>query len=618
MVYYFHMDLSKSDLKAAKKFFQVHHPVWGFVLLLAIIVGLGFGWQQLFADRLLPHLYVGGVGVGRLTREEALNRLTERAKQLEDRGLRYNFKDHQVALGATEGASSNLESAVTLYTFDPDGSLDAAWKIGHQEQWIMRWFDQLRSLFLPREVPFLVDLNIDILTAQLQKEFTSFTVSPKSARFVWRQGKLEVAPSEPGTGFMLEQLIAETEAKLKAGQPVEMPLVLTSLEPLVKEQTLTPLKSLVSPLVASGPVYAELSQPATTGGPQHWYIGNSTLAGFFTAGDNGQVVLDNTAMAEYLARLNKVVEVPVREARFNIENGRVTEFAPSEVGRGIDVAATEQVWQKSLFKSGPRTLLITLRDVAPEVTTANANEFGIRELIGVGKSQFAGSPKNRRHNIALGAERLNGLLLKPGEEFSLLNALGPVDGEHGFLQELVIKEGRTIPEFGGGLCQIGTTTFRMALASGMPILERQNHSYRVVYYEPAGTDATIYFPKPDFRFKNDTGHYVLIQTKIQGDEAIFELWGTKDGRKVEQTKPIVSHIVKPPPGRLIETTDLPVGKKKCTERAHDGATAKFTYNVTYPNGELKTQEFRSYYKPWQEVCLIGVGALSTPAPAAAN
>ena len=76
--------------------------------------------------------------------------------------------------------------------------------------------------------------------------------------------------------------------------------------------------------------------------------------------------------------------------------------------------------------------------------------------------------------------------------------------EEDSLDEALALVSRRGPEFGGGLCQIGTTMFRVTMNAGLPILERQNHSYRVRYYEPpVGMDVTIYEPKPDFRFRND-------------------------------------------------------------------------------------------------------------------
>ena len=236
----------------------------------------------------------------------------------------------------------------------------------------------------------------------------------------------------------------------------------------------------------------------------------------------------------------------------------------------------------------------------------SVNDLGITELLAAGRSDFSGSPANRRHNIAIGSESLNGLLIAPGEEFSLVAALGDIDGETGYKEELVIKGNETIPEFGGGVVPGRHDHVPRDLKCRLPVTERRNHSYRVRYYEPAGTDATIYGPHPDYRFVNDTGNHILIQTRMEGDELVYEFWGTSDGRTVEKTQPVVFNITEPPPTKYIETLDLPPGQIKCTEKAHRGADTAFDYSVTYPDGEVKDETFRSHYRAWQEVCLIAL------------
>ena len=156
---------------------------------------------------------------------------------------------------------------------------------------------------------------------------------------------------------------------------------------------------------------------------------------------------------------------------------------------------------------------------------------------------------------------------------------------------------------------MGTTLFRVALDAGVKITERRNHSYRVGYYEPAGTDATIYGPWPDLRFLNDTEHYVLIQTRIEGDKAIFELWGTSDGREVKMTDPVIYNLVPPGEPKMIETTELEPGVKKRIDHAHYGAGAYFKRTIVWPEGsehEPVDETFNSHYIPWKEVWLVGV------------
>jgi vancomycin resistance protein YoaR len=139
----------------------------------------------------------------------------------------------------------------------------------------------------------------------------------------------------------------------------------------------------------------------------------------------------------------------------------------------------------------------------------------------------------------------------------------------------------------------------------LPVTERRNHSYRVSYYEPAGTDATIYDPWPDYRFENDTPANILIQARIEGTDLYFDFWGTDDGRVASHTEPVIYNIVRPGPTRYIETADLAPGAKKCTEHAHNGADAYFDYQVKYPDGEIVDKRFTSHYVPWREVCLMG-------------
>ena len=186
-----------------------------------------------------------------------------------------------------------------------------------------------------------------------------------------------------------------------------------------------------------------------------------------------------------------------------------------------------------------------------------------------------------------------------------MNAIGEVNEEGGFVKEYVIKEDRSVKELGGGLCQIATTLFRLALDSGLPITERVNHRYVVGYYGPC-LDATIYGPKPDLRFVNDTGNYILLQGRVEGDQVIFEFYGQKDDRKVEISEPVLSDELPAPDTRYITTADLKLGEFQCGEYPRKGITADVTYKVSYLDGRINEQNFHSVYQPWSKVCLIGI------------
>ena len=193
----------------------------------------------------------------------------------------------------------------------------------------------------------------------------------------------------------------------------------------------------------------------------------------------------------FIEQTAKTLDVPAIDPELTIENDRATTFVPPQNGQKINIYQSSLNALNALEKNQTSSGLIV--DLTPPKTQLSQfNNMGITELIAHGVSAFAGSPKNRRHNIAVGVEKFKGIIVKQGEEFSFNKYLGDVDGQHGFLPELVIKATGTVPEFGGGLCQVSSTAFRAAMAAGLPITQRKNHAYAVQYYSPQGTDATIY------------------------------------------------------------------------------------------------------------------------------
>lgn len=216
---------------------------------------------------------------------------------------------------------------------------------------------------------------------------------------------------------------------------------------------------------------------------------------------------------------------------------RVEQFAAPQEGTKLNVEQSIESIERALTQGQTSSSLAVDVTQPIVVENATADNFGITTLLAVGESDFRGSPKNRIHNIVVGAARYHGLLIAPNEEFSFNRFLGPVTAEAGFKPELVIKTNVTVPEYGGGLCQVSTTAFRAAINAGLKIIQRKNHAYAVSYYGKPGFDATIYPPYTDLRFLNNTPGYILIQTKIEATRLIFEFWGTGDGRDVEVVGP---------------------------------------------------------------------------------
>lgn len=311
------------------------------------------------------------------------------------------------------------------------------------------------------------------------------------------------------------------------------------------------------------------------------------------------------------------IDIPAADALFQFKNNKVTAFRPSHEGRRVNREEAKRRFTEVLStipttRESAIIIPLSVETIKPTFTTDRVNVFGIKERIGRGYSEFAGSIPGRIHNVALAASRLNGVLIKPGETFSFNDAVGDISAATGYQSAYIIKEGRTVLGDGGGVCQVSTTLFRAALTAGLPIVERRAHAYRVHYYEDGGfkpgIDATVFSPSVDLKIKNDTPAYILIQTTVdtQNMTLTFELYGTNDGRRAEILNHQVWGITPPPPALYQDDPTLTKGVTKQIDFAAWGAKTSFQYKVTKNGETLQDQTFTSNFRPWRAVYLRGV------------
>jgi len=596
-------------------------PRWLLTLAIIFLISLAlaasglFIFDKIYLNKIYPNIFIGALNLGGKTVGQAKELINSEVNKISQTGVVFSYKETKTAIMPVISSVSG-DFAIQIINFNSDLTAEAALNYGRRDNWFKNLENKISLIINRKQIPLEISVNQNQAEKMLEDAFIKTFIPAEDA-------KLEVKKTSAGGNYEF------TVANEKLGKIIDykeaIGLMLNNLSRLnrqdIKLSTITAYPKILAKDSLNIAEKAEIilaAAPLTLiYGDNKWIIEKDQLANLLalkpndSATDKIGVGLDKAKTGEYFKeQISPKIDQPPIEAKFEIKDGKVSEFQNGQDGLALNLEATILKIENEIIGLSPIELVVETRPVL--VNAGNINDFGIKEIIGIGSSNFAGSPANRRHNIKVGADAVNGSLIKPGEEFSLLKTLGEVSGSTGYLQELVIKDGKTIPEYGGGLCQIGTTVFRATVASGLPVTMRRNHSYRVSYYEPAGTDATIYDPWPDFRFINDTPSYVLIQEKISGDIISFEFWGTRDGRTATSTKPVIYNIVKPEPTRLIETLDLKPGEKKCTEHAHNGADAYFDYKVTYFNGEIKENRFSSHYVPWREVCLIGVEKLTAP------
>ncbi len=595
-------------------------PAWLLVTAIIFFMSLlsagGVMWlfNSANKNKVYPGVYVGQINLSGKSETEAFQAINQAIDSYRQNGIVFSFEGHKQAL-PLEIVNENSEASEALIDFNADKMTTRALNYGRDADIATNLFHQINALVSKHYIAPNYVINELAIKKYLLSSFQKDIKLGEPAKIIFNNNQFKVEPEKQGYSIDFNAVITPIENLVGQFSTGEIALSMTKTTPSLTANQLTSLIAEANDHIAISPLNIYYQK-------KHWAIKKESLGKWLQLSntrENLNITLNNEEVISYLNKnVSPEMEIKVTDSRFEIKNGRAVAFSTARDGLAIDATSTLANIKNDWFTNKLSSTSLIATKVASQSSTTSTNDLGITELIGIGTSNFTGSPANRRHNIRIGMSYLNGLLIKPGETFSVMRHLGTIDGSKGYLEELVIKKDKTQKEFGGGLCQVGTTMFRAALATGLPINERRNHSYRVAYYEPAGTDATIYDPSPDLKFTNDTANHILIQGYVSGNKLTFEFWGTKDGRKVNQTYPAITNIVKPKPAKLIETLDLKPGQKKCTEKAHNGADASFFYSVTYSSGEVKNKTFNSHYVPWQEVCLIGVSKLSPVASSSAN
>jgi vancomycin resistance protein YoaR len=369
---------------------------------------------------------------------------------------------------------------------------------------------------------------------------------------------------------------------------------------------------------------------AAEGDPGPWRFSPEDLAGMLTIervatpdGATYQVGLDTEELRQFLNEIGPNLEKQAANARFifNDDTRELEVIQPAVIGQSVDVEATIQAINENLI-AGKHRVTLDMEYTQPEITDdLTAADLGITELVHSEVSYFRGSDASRIQNIETASSRFHGVLVAPGETFSMAEVIGSVSLDTGYAEAWIIYGDRTIKGVGGGVCQVSTTLFRTVFFSGFPVVERHPHAYRVYYYEQtysghsaslAGLDATVYVPLVDFKFTNDTPYWLLMETYMGNNWLQWKFYSTSDGRTVDWETSGLKNRQDPPTPVYQENPDLAKGEIKQVDWAVEGADVAITRYV-YKDGEVMLEDvFTTHYEPWRAVCEYGPGTKGMP------
>jgi vancomycin resistance protein YoaR len=311
----------------------------------------------------------------------------------------------------------------------------------------------------------------------------------------------------------------------------------------------------------------------------------------------------SSSLEPELRRIFRSLGQSSENALWNYENG--VWIARQRTGRGVDETATRTGILEAL-KLNKSLAVIQMGVVLPKRNVQDWYATGIRYYFGGGTSTFYGSPPFRVANIINGASKLHLTYIQPNEVFDFNGRVGAITAQTGFVDGYIIKNGLLEKDVGGGICQVSTTMFRAAYESGLPIVQRNFHSYRVHYYDPIGYEATVFAPYKNLKYKNDTGAPLFIQASwnTRRSRLSFFFFGTKPDRTASISKSYVWNVVQPPATRWVADPAIALGRLKVISGPERGMNARIDRVVRMNTGEIRRDSTSSIYVPWGSIYAV--------------
>ena len=565
--------------------------------------------QSHYAERIYPGVWVYDVNLSNLTRAEAEAAVAAAEIPLPAAPVAVRY----------DGETWIVRPDDLGVALDVEASVARAYEVGRGGSPQQDLREQALTFFYGRFLQPVFTLHDEGLLAYAVARMAQEVNQPTREATLQVQG-LQVLATAGESGRQVDQAatLAALEERIRTGGGGEVALVVRITQPAladVSEAAALAQRIIGSPLTLA---YEDEQE-----GKLSFAIDQATLSDWLKigmeTGSSGQprltATLDEAGTRAWAGEVAAQLARPARNARLDFDpaDGTLTPIVPSVWGRELDVEETVQRIVAQAV-SEDRTAALPLLLIKPAVAMEDAPQMGIVELVAEATTRFKGSSAARVHNIAQAASQFHGVVIPPGGVFSFNEHLGEVAAETGYEESLIIWGDRTQMGYGGGVCQVSTTAFRAALLGGFPIVERYAHGYMVSWYGEPGMDATVYAPQVDLRFRNDSDHYLLIETETdtQAGTLTFRFYGTDTGRAVEIVASPPENVTDPPPPVYTEDPDLPKGTIKQVDWAVKGMDVTVQRIVRQENEVLWEDTFISRYRPWAAKYRYGPGTTLPP------
>ncbi len=295
-----------------------------------------------------------------------------------------------------------------------------------------------------------------------------------------------------------------------------------------------------------------------------------------------------------------------RSARAYLKEGQIV-LEKEKQGFELDQANLAKSVEVALNSDGEA--ILPLKKAKKQITSKE-----LKQITGIESEYSTTFPlylTHRNQNIRIASQLLNGHILLPGQTLSFNQIVGKRTAKNGFELAIVYRNGKQVPGVGGGICQVSTTLYNVALLANLKILKRQNHSIPVGYV-PLGRDATVDYDSIDLVIQNSQNHPIAVSSKYVPGRLTFAILGKNNPSQKIEIETVVKGIW-PPKIQYIQDPSLPPGTQKVIEKGGKRASV-LTYRTVYQNGKKVSKQFlgTSYYRGAPTIIALNKATSSSP------
>jgi len=554
-----------------------------------LVAGAGavYAGVRVARDGVLPGVRVADVDLGGLDRAELRTALQTYGAR---RGADPVAVTGPLPRSAGEALRVDASDAAVGYSLDVEATADAVWARGRQSNPLAALADHLRAFGSTTQIEPVETVDSAALEAWVAGAVDDLAVAPVEGDV--RISGASVERVEPSPGVSVDTAALTEELRAAAGTPqgpAEVPATTVEVPPTTTPETVEAVAAQAEQAV-SAPVVLRRGDVAVQVSPAS--IGEALEV----VRDGSQLSLELPAGAVAAAVGNPAAfEVAPVDATVRLEpgpGGPVPTVVEGADGFGFapEIAAAQLL--SVATGDGPRDVTLEGEVVQPDRTTEEAQALQITQPVSSFTTEHP-CCQSRVTNIHRIADIVRGVVIDPGEVFSVNGFVGERTREKGFVGGGAIQNGEFVDEVGGGVSQFATTMYNAAFFGGYEIVEHKPHSQYISRY-PEGREATLNFPNVDLKVLNDSPYGVLIDTSYTDTSITVTFWATPWVQVSSETGPRRNFR---DPETIVRTTDeLPAGAERVVQGGGgQGFDVTVTRTLTFPNGRVETEEDTTSY-----------------------